>query len=188
MWKALQIIFIILAFLFIFISDRLSIPFLMHAGTGSFGFAAIAAGAEAILTQHIVVGGRRSPRRTYTGIPAVLHGVQFIMLGLFLIGMGLILQFNGDGRGFFLQFVERPGLALVAFGSIILSQAVITLVGSREAQDGSTISLFLFRLLPGLLLTIVGVAVTGAGLFEIVMPNIFDEMGGRVLEMLYGIR
>jgi hypothetical protein len=188
MWKTIQIIFIVLAILLILGADWLSMDFLLHAGMGSFGFAAIATGCDAILTQHIVTGGRRGPRRTYTGIPAVLHGVQFIMLGLFLIGMGLILQFNGNGRGFFLQIVRHPGLALVAFGSIVLAQSVITLVGSREVQDGSTASLLLLRLLPGLILAVVGVAVTGLGLVEIVAPTLFDGMGGGFLEMLYGIR
>jgi hypothetical protein len=43
-------------------------------------------------------------------------------------------------------------------------------------------------LLPGVILVLIGIGMTGLGLFEIVAPNTFDQMGGGFLEVLYGLR
>jgi hypothetical protein len=186
--RTAQIVFIILAILLVLASNWLSMPFLLHAGMGSFGFAGLAIGSEAILTQRISLKRRRGTRRTYTGTAAVLQGVQFNIIGLVLIGLALALQFNINGRGLFLQIVRRPGLALVAFGLLLVAQSVITLIGAREHQGESVAGQLVLRFLPGLILLLMGFAVTGLGLFEVVTPNAFDNMGGGLLEMLYGIR
>jgi hypothetical protein len=50
------------------------------------------------------------------------------------------------------------------------------------------LNLLFSRLLPGIILVILGLGAMGLGLFEMAAPNAFDAMGGGFLEMLYGLR
>lgn len=190
MWTTIQIILGLLGLLLAFGGERLSIPVLFYAGVGCFGLASLAIGWEAMITRHIVIG-RRHSRETYTGIAAMAQGAQFNLIGLFLIGVSFVGYFN-TGQGLFLQMVRRPGLALIAFGIICLMQALITIPGSREHRNGprwiAIMNLLVSRLLPGLILVGVGLGAMGLGLFEIIAPNAFDEMGGGFLEVLYGVK
>ena len=196
MWTTLQIVFGILGILLAWGADRLSLPILMYAGFACFGLAASAMGWEAIFTQQIQLGSRRrGNRQTYTGIAAVLHGIQFNLIGLFLIGISLVTYLNEQdqisGREIFLQFVRRPGIPLLVFGMLLLMQAVITLTGSRESKQGTgwiAIMNLISRLLPGVILVVLGLGALWLGVFEILAPDAFDEMGGGFLEVLYGLR
>jgi hypothetical protein len=168
-------------------------PILSDTGLACFGLAAMAIGWEAIITRQIVVGRRRhGNRQTYTGISAIFQGIQFNLLGLFLVGIAIMMYFNANGRAVFLQMVRRPGLPLIVFGALLLMQAVITLTGSHELREGPRwiviMNLVISRLLPGIILVLLGVGAVGLGLFETVAPNVFDEMGGGFLEVLYGLR
>jgi hypothetical protein len=167
-------------------------PILTNLGIVSFGLASIAIGWEAIRTRHIKFGSRlRGTRETYTGLAAILHGIQFNLLGLFLVGLGIFTDFNA-GREVFLQFVRRPGLPLMLIGALCLMQAVITLTGSHELRQGLRwvviLNLAVSRLLPGIILVVIGLDALGLGMFEFVAPDAFDEMGGDFLETLYGLR
>jgi uncharacterized membrane protein len=192
MWTTLQIVFGVLGILLAFGGDRLSMPILLYAGVACFGLASIAIGWEAILTRQFRMGRRRSgSRETYTGLAAVLHGVQFNLIGLFLIGISFVVYFN-TGRGIVLLFVRRPGMPLMLFGALCLMQAVITLTGSLEQRQGPRwmviMTLLAARLLPGIILVVLGLGTLGLGFFEFVAPAVFDEMGGGYLEVLYGLR
>lgn len=192
MWTTLQIIFILLGILLAFGGDKLSVPVLSNLGIACFGLVSIAIGWEAILTRSIRLGSRRSgTRQTYTGLAAFLHGIQFNLLGLFLVGLGIFTDFTA-WREVFLQFVRRPGLLLMLIGMLCLMQAVISFSGSMEDSEGPRwgviLNLLVSRLLPGIILLAIGLGATGLGLFEIVAPGAFDEMGGGFLEMLYGLR
>lgn len=193
MWRTVQIILGVLGFLLALAGDKLSVPFLFYSGVACLGLTSIAIGSEAMVTQHVVLGGRRQGNReTYTGIPAILQGMQFNVIGFFLISMAVMLYVNVDGRGIFLQMVRRPGLPLIALGILLIMQAVITLVGSHEIKEGpqwiAVLNLLVSRLLPGIILVGLGMGAAGLGLFEILEPNVFDERGGGFLEALYGIR
>lgn len=193
MWKKLQIGLIVLAFLLLFLGDRFSIPLLTYTGIACFGMVSIAIGLEAILTRHIVVGRRRSGNRgTYTGLPAIFQGVQFNVLGAFLIVVAVMIYMRANGREVIQHMVRHPGLPLIAFGILVLMQAVITLAGSLEQRDGPRweviFNLLLSRLLPGVILILIGLGMLGLGLFEIIAPNVFDALGGGFLETLYGLR
>jgi hypothetical protein len=193
MWTTIQLILGLLAILFVFGGDKLSMPILSDTGLACFGLAAMAIGWEAIITRQIVVGRRRhGNRQTYTGISAIFQGIQFNLLGLFLVGIAIMMYFNANGRAVFLQMVRRPGLPLIVFGALLLMQAVITLTGSHELREGPRwiviMNLVISRLLPGIILVLLGVGAVGLGLFETVAPNVFDEMGGGFLEVLYGLR
>ncbi len=193
MWTTIQVILSVLAILLVLGGDKLSMPIVADAGIAFFGLASTAIGWEAILTRRIVLGTRRhGNRETYTGIPAMFQGVQFNLLGLFLIVIAIAIYFNANGRAVVLQMVRHPGLPLIVFGALLLMQAVITLVGPHQLQEGLRwivmMNLLLSRLLPGIILVVLGMGAVGLGLFEIVAPNVFDEMGGGFLEVLYGLR
>ena len=193
MWTTIQLILGLFAILFVFGGDKLSMPILSDTGLACFGLAAMAIGWEAIITRQIVVGRRRhGNRQTYTGISAIFQGIQFNLLGLFLVGIAIMMYFNANGRAVFLQMVRRPGLPLIVFGALLLMQAVITLTGSHELREGPRwiviMNLVISRLLPGIILVLLGIGAVGLGLFETVAPNVFDEMGGGFLEVLYGLR
>jgi hypothetical protein len=189
MWSTLQIIFFVLGILCALGADRLAMPFLTNVGIACFGLGAMAVGWEAIITRQIKLGRRRSgTRQSYTGFPAVLQGIQFNLLGLFLIGAAG-LAYNNNGREIFLQFVRRPGLPLVTFGVLMLLQSLVMFLGYRELNQGPgwmvTLNLIFSRMMPGVMLLLLALGAVGLGLFEIVAPVAFDEMGGGFLESLY---
>lgn len=105
---------------------------LFNGGIVCFGFFAMAVGWEGIITQQIVVGNRRhGSRQTYTGLPAILQGVQFNFLGIFLIGLAVIsyLSYEYIGREVFLQFVRRPGIPLIFIGVLFLCRLLLYWLG-----------------------------------------------------------
>jgi hypothetical protein len=190
--KTIEIILIILGLLFAFVGYQFSIPILLQAGIACFGLGMIVIGWQGILTRHMVLRRRRrGTRRTYTGVAAIFQGIQFNFSGLFLVGIALMMYFNNEQQ-IALQIARRPGLLLVVFGGVCLMQALITFSGTEEYKQGSqgwvTMNLLVARLLPGLILVIVGVALSLLGLFEAVAPERFDELGGQLLEQVYGVR
>lgn len=195
MFRTVQIICGVLGFLAVFAGDRFSMPVLLYGGIVCFGFLAMAIGWEGILTQQMVTGSRRSgSRRTYTGLPAILQGIQFNLLGIFLIGVSamMYLNYQNTWREIFLLFVRRPGIPLLGFGVLMLMQAAINLIGSHELRQGERwlviLNLLVSRLLPGGILILLGLGALWLGVFEIIAPDSFDEMGGGFLEVLYGLR
>jgi hypothetical protein len=193
MWRTLQIGLFVLGLLLTYSGDKLSIPFLFYSGIACLGLGSMAVGGEAIVTRYIALGiWRHGNLQTYTGIPAILQGVQFNLIGLFLIGVAIMMYLRANGREFFLQMVRHPGLLLVVLGALLLIQAVIILIGYQEQRAGPQwnviLELAISRLLPGLILVALGVGVLGLGLFEIAAPDAFDAMGGGFLETLYGLR
>jgi hypothetical protein len=192
-WRTIQTVFILLGLLLVFGGNKLSIPILMDAGIACLGLGSIAVGWEAIFTRHIVIGRRRhGSRQSYSGIPAMMQGVQFNIIGFFLIVFAFMLYQNVDAHAVGIEIAQHPGLLLVMVGFIVLTQAVIVLIGSDEFKDPARntiiIDWLLLRLLPGTILVILALALLGSGLFEIVAPNAFDALGGKYLEMLYGLR
>ena len=193
MWTTIQIVLGLLSLLLVFVGDKLSIPFLSDAGMACLGLTSITIGLEAIITRRIVIGRRRhGSRQTYTDLPAILQGVQFNLLGFFLIVVSIMLYKNLNGRELALHMARHPGLPFILFGALCLMQSVITLIGPHELQDGPRwiviMNLIISRLLPGIILVVIGLGMTGLGLFEILAPDAFDKLGGGVLETLYGIK
>lgn len=195
MFRAIQIVLIILGILLALGGDRLAMPLLLDAGIACFGLLAMTIGWEAIVTRQIQLGRYRSgSMQTYTGFPAVLQGIQFNLIGLFLIGAAAFVYLNDNinGRAIFLQFVRRPGIPLVVIGALLLLQAVIMFLGYRELNEGPDwtvkVNLLFSRMLPGVILLVLGLGITGLGVLEVFAPDMFDAMGGRLLEGLYGVR
>ena len=193
MWRIIQTVFILLGLLLVFGGNKLSLPLLLDTGIACLGVGAIAVGGEAIFTRHIVIGRRRhGSRQSYSGIPAMMQGVQFNFIGFCLIVAAFMLYQNVDAHTIGVEMAQHPGMPLAVIGSIILTQAVIVLLGSDEFKDPKRNNIFvdwlLLRLLPGTILVMLALALLGSGLFEIVAPRAFDAMGGKYLEMLYGVR
>ena len=195
MWTTVQIVLGLLGVLLIFGAEKLSIPTLGYAGMVCFGLTSMAIGWEAIITRRLVLGSRRrGSRQTYTGLPAILQGIQFNLLGIFFLGVSGFIYLNNDsiGRDIFLQFVRRPGLPLVVIGLLFLMQAGIVIPGFQELNEGPrwivVMNLAISRLLPGIILVVLGLGAMGLGLLDMVAPALFDEMGGGFLEVLYGVK
>jgi hypothetical protein len=193
-WFAwLQIGLTVLGLLLAYIGNRYSIPILFSLGVICLGLMVMVLGWEAMMTRQVFLRRRRGgTRRSYTGLAAVLKGIQFNLLGLAFILLAIMMYTRFDGRGLFLQMVRRPGLPLVFLGGLILMEAVVNLAGTSQMRQGSqanaTANLVVSRLVPGLILLVVAAVAIALGLFEIAAPNVFDERGGGLLEMLYGTR
>jgi len=192
MWTTIEIVFGVLSLLLVFVGDKLSIPTLSDAGIACLGLTSMVIGWEAIIRRRIVIGRRRHGiRQTYTGIAAMLQGVEFNLLGLFLIAIAIMLYGNMNAHELGIQIARHPGLPLIVFGMLCLIQSVITIIGPLDSQEGSRSTLiidWLARFLPGIILIVLGLGLMGLGLFEIVAPDAFDQIGGRLLESLYGIK
>ena len=190
LWSIVQIGLAVIAFLLAFAGDKLSIPSLLYAGISLFGVTAIVVGMEAAITRRIVLYRQRNYSETYLGLAAYAQGVQFSLIGLFLIGASLAAYLD-NGRDIFLHLVQRPWSVLVVFGVYCLTQTVIAIGGSVEQKQGSRwvvmLDFFLGRLLPGIILLVVGLGALGLGLFEFVAPAQFDALGGGFLEVLFGV-
>jgi len=189
LWSRIQIGLAIIAFLLAFLGDKLSSPALLYAGIAMFGVAAIVVGMEAMVTQRIVLSRNRNYSETYLGFAAYAQGVQFSIIGIFFI-VAALAAYLDNGRDLFLHFVRRPWSVLVVFGVFCLMQAIIAIGGSVEQKQGSsfavTLDLFVGRLLPGVILIVIGLGALGLSLFEFVAPAQFDALGGGLLEVMFG--
>lgn len=189
-WTRVQLVVFAFAFVLVFVGERVSISFLTYGGISLFGVTAFLIGLEAMITQRIVLGRRRYSE-TYMGFTAYAQGVQFCILGIFLLGVS-IAAYLDTGDALFDYIVRRPGLLLMTFGIYCLMQAVIAIGGYQEEKQGPrwivVMNLFASRLLPGMILIVIGLGATGLGLFEVVAPGLFDRMGGGLLEVFFGLR
>src|ERR1043166_3884611 len=93
MWTTIQIILILITILLVLAGEKLSMPILFDAGVACLGLTSIVIGWEAILTRRIKLGWRRhGGTQTFTGIRAMLQGAQFNIIGLFLVGVALMMR------------------------------------------------------------------------------------------------
>jgi len=188
-WTIAQVSVFVIAFLSAFAGDKLSNSLLMYGGISLFGCVAFLIGMEAAITRRIVLGRRRY-NETYVGFAAYAQGVQFMMIGAFLIGVSFLAYFDA-GRDLFLQFVRRPWPVLLTIGIYCLTQSVIAFSGFEEEKQGTrwviVLNLLTSRLLPGVILVVIGLAFTALGLLDLTLPAVFDKMGGGFLEVLYGV-
>ena len=190
-WAIVQIGLAVIGILLAVAGDKLSIPILLYAGISTLGLAAIVVGMEAMITRHVVVYRSRRYSETYLGLAAYAQGVQFSFIGIFLIGSSMAAYLD-NGRDIFLHLVQRPWSVLVVFGVYCLMQSVIAIAGSVEQKQGTrwvvALDFLVGRLLPGIILIVIGFGALGLGLFEFVAPAQFDALGGGFLEVLWGVR
>ena len=153
-----------------------------------FGVTAIVVGMEAMITRRIVLYRRRNYSETYLGFAAYAQGVQFTLIGIFFIGTSLAAYLD-NGRAIFLHLVQRPWSVLLVVGVYCLMQAVIAIGGSVEQKQGTRwvvmLDFLVGRLLPGIILIVIGFSALGLGLFEFTAPAQFDALGGGFLEVLF---
>jgi len=188
-WTAAQVSIFVIGCLLAFAGDKLSSPLLIYGGISLFGVAAFLIGTEAAITRRIVIGRRRY-NETYVGFPAYAQGVQFMMVGTFFILVSFLAYFD-TGRDIFLHLVRRPWPVLLIFGIYCLMQAVIAIGSFEEAKQGTRwiviLNLLTSRLLPGVILIVIGLGAVALGMLDLAVPAVFDKMGGGFLEMLYGL-
>src|ERR1041384_4305 len=110
MWTTIQVIFGVLSLGLFFVGEKLSISLLSNAGIACLGLTSIVIGWEAIVRRRIVLGRRRhGSRETFTGVAAMLQGVEFNLIGLFLIAFALMLYAHSDARELGVQIARHPG-------------------------------------------------------------------------------
>lgn len=190
MWTVAQVSFFVIGFLLAFAGEKLSISILTYGGISLFGVAAFLIGMEAAITRRVVLGRRRYDE-TYVGFAAYAQGVQFMIIGAFFISVSFLAYFD-TGRELFLQLVRRPWPVLLTVGVYCLMQAVIAIGGYEEEKQGARwiviLNLLTSRLLPGVILIVIGLGITALGLLDLTAPAVFDQLGGGFLEILYGVR
>ena len=194
MWTTVQIVFGLLGILFVLGGDKLSIPALGYAGIACLGLTSMAIGWEAIFTRQIRLGRRRHGRQRTNVYRARCN---FAWCSVQPDGFvpdsdcnhGLF-QCRWTG-GFFADGAP----AWIASPCIWIAPSyagVITLTGARELSQGPRwiviLNLLVSRLLPGVILVVLGLGALWLGVFEIMAPEAFDEMGGGFLEVIYGLR
>jgi len=189
-WTIAQVSVFVVAFLLAFAGDKLSSSLLMYGGISLFGCVAFLIGMEAAITRRIVLGSRRYDE-TYVGLAAYAQGVQFMMIGAFLVSASFLAYFD-TGRDWFLHLVQRPWPVLLTIGVYCLTQSIIAFSGYEEEKQGTRwiviLNLLTSRLLPGVILVVVGLGFTALGLLDLTLPAVFDKMGGGFLEVLYGVK
>jgi len=80
---------------------------------------------------------------------------------------------------------------LLTFGTYCLMQAVIA-IGSFEESKQETrwiviLNLIVSRVLPGVILIVIGLGAEALGFLDLTLPAVFDKLGGGFLEALYGL-
>lgn len=188
-WTIAQVVFFALGMLGAYLGDEYSMPILLYGGISLFGMTAILIGMEAVVTRRIVLGRRRHDE-TYVGLAAYAQGMQFMMIGAFFIGVSFLAYFV-TGRDIFLQLVQRPWPVLVVMGFYCLMQSVIAFSGYEEVKQGERwvvmMNLLTSRILPGVILVVIGLGIMALGLLDLTVPAMFDKLGGGFLEVLYGV-
>jgi hypothetical protein len=190
-WTIVEIATAVIGGLFLFGGQQLDLSVLTYTGFSLMGLTAIIIGAEAMIRRRIILPSRysRYADETYLGVAAFAQGIQFMLLGAFFIGVSILAYFN-TGRAVFLQLVRRPSVVLLAFGVWCLATAVTVFAGYAEQKQGAkwafVLDFITSRLLSGLILIVIGCGAIGLGLLEMVAPQVFDQMGGGFLEILFG--
>jgi len=188
-WTIAQAVFFALGMLGAYLGDKYSISILTYGGISLFGMTAILIGMEAAVMRRIVLGRRRY-NETYVGFAAYAQGMQFMMIGAFFIGVSFLAYF-GAGRDFVLQLVRRPWSVLMVLGFYCLMQSVIAFSGYEEAKQGERwvviLNLLTSRILPGVILVVIGLGFMVLGLLDLTAPVLFDKLGGGFVEVLYGV-
>lgn len=186
----IQIGLIVLGVLLIVGGDRLDIPALLYGGLALAGLGFIVGGGEAIVTRQYVLRRRGFTNATYYGLGAILYGIIFVWIGVWVISVAGVL-FLDIGQAVFRSFIRRPGFVLVNVACVVLASGGIAFTFPAESQSGQGDGWFLnllatvAHMIPALILLALGLALLGLGVLEIVSPATFDQMGGGFLELLF---
>ena len=189
-WRVVQLSTAAVGVGSIILGRVLSRPQFDYIGIAILGFAGVLIGLEGIYKQEMILTSRYSRRgtETFLGAPGIAQGIQFVLVGIFLVGASLSALFN-SGEYVFQYLVRRPGWLLLTFGLFCLSSAVIAFSGSVEQRTGTRferiLDLLAGRLLPGFILLFLALIIFGLGFLEILAPPVFDQLGGGFLEVLF---
>jgi hypothetical protein len=189
-WSKFVIAVSIIGILFVIADQIFAIPILKYFGIIAFALSGIMVGLEGIVKKKVVLISRYNRRlsETYIGITAVAQGILIIFLGLFIIAISILAYFN-SGQSVFHYFIRHPGIPLLIFGFICFLSSTISILGSVEEKQGTKflviLNLLTSRLLPAIILIVIGLAATSLGVLEILNPQYFDKLGGGFLEAIF---
>jgi hypothetical protein len=170
--------------------DRLAVPALLHAGLAVIGLGFIVGGGAAIVTRQYTLPLRKASEATYYGLGAMLYGTVLVWIGVWILSIAGILILD-VGQAVFRSVIRRPGFVLVNVAFMMLASGAVVLTSLAGSQSSQGTGRFLnliqtvFNSIPALILTVLGLALLGLGVLEIVSPATFDQMGGGFLEILF---
>jgi hypothetical protein len=155
-------------------AQRFDRPELIGPGLLLFALGTMAAGANIMVRRYSGEVLRTTATRTFVGPAAVLTGLAVVILGLGFAVAGAAFTFRVEDR-LAAYLLERPGAALIAAGAACASGGLARLLGARE-WGGSTRHLLAHfpERLGGMFLVLLGLALSGVGIFEVVQPETFD--------------
>jgi hypothetical protein len=161
---------------------RLASPRLMEAGVAVLGCAAAASGAACMLMRRIVFARRGWGFELWVwrGAAALFIGGALIALGAPLV-IAASLHAGGTSLAAMTAVVrQRPGIALVPLGLVLLPAGIGALIGFQEAGEVGRGRLWnLVLAIPdrigGAILTTLGAAALATGAYELLAPEAFDR-------------
>jgi len=140
--SSLQLGLFLLGVLILIIGNRLSIPTSIFIGVLCFGLVCLIAGIQMIVTRHANFFTRtNAPHENYTGLPAQLWGVLFLLLAMLFFILALAgLFLPGGEEAFWELFLNKPmgwGVLLLLLGTYTVVYGIIRLMaGSAVAGTG----------------------------------------------------
>jgi hypothetical protein len=179
-----------LGILLILFSILYDAPPPLNIGVILFSLAGIMVGIDAILRKKIILRSQYHRRlsETYLGIAAVAQGLIVVFTACFLILL-IVINYLNEGRNLFQHFVEHPSVPLLFVSAICILSAIFISVGSVEDKQGSkftiVLNLLASRLLPSIILMLLGIIIFCLGILEIINPQYFDSLGGGFIEHLF---
>jgi hypothetical protein len=188
-----QIALIVIGFLIGAGAARLSLAPVIGVGVAIAGLGVLVGGLGDVLTRSVNYAdydfnrdNRFIPFQSYRGVPAVLFGVFWVMLGALAVAGGLAYA-AGVARPALELLRAHPSVPLLGIGLPLFFYGSATLMGPTETSPRRSFGLFLVSLperLGGLFLVVVGVAAIAAGCAEIVAPGTLARLLGSLRSLL----
>lgn len=161
---------------------RLASPRLMEAGVLALGAAAAASGAACVLMRRIVFARRGWGFELWVwrGTAALFIGGALVALGAALV-IAAAMHAGGTSLAAMTAGVrQRPGIALVPLGLVLLPAGIGAFIGFQEAGETGRGRLWNLLLgvperIGGAILSTLGAAALATGAYELLAPKAFDR-------------
>jgi hypothetical protein len=170
-----EIILVGLGMLLVWAGFRFDNSLWVNSGVMLVGLGIAAGGVHAMITREIRFRRRHTSDETYRGCAAILMGAAISLAGGGLMLVGLLL-FQGVAEAAWHFVLRRPGFLLLFVGAALLAYGSAFILGPQEhqGQTGWGLALSLPQRLGGVILLGLAVAALAVGLFEFLLPSLFD--------------